>query len=114
MKANIVSIITHAPHLAAGYVTIEALPIPEHPGLITKTRRLTQAFINWSKAGLPIAPRSLRNARLAACESCEYWKPDGNLGWAECQAPGCGCSKFKVYLLTEICPHPLGSRWPRI
>lgn len=52
--------------------------------------------------------------RDAACSGCPYWNPKGNFGFGRCGAPGCGCTRFKRWLLTETCKHPKGPRWPAI
>lgn len=83
-----------------------------NPSLLTKAQRLRKELGQWLKAGAPMAPRGLRKARMAACNACELWDAQGNLGMGQCRAPGCGCTKAKTALLTSYCPHPKGSRWP--
>jgi len=83
-----------------------------------KARHLIRALARWHKEGRPVTPKPLRQSRLAVCiggqdrPPCPYWNTAGNLGFGECQAPGCGCTKFKAWLLTERCTHPEGSKWP--
>lgn len=50
-------------------------------------------------------------ARLATCNTCELWDGEARLGLGKCKAPKCGCSRFKLWLATEQCRHPSGSRW---
>jgi hypothetical protein len=100
-----------APKVMKGTVTIQ--PDTGLSRVLTKTSLLLGALRRWHKMGRPLADRTLRQTRLSACAACEYWKPAGNLGLGECTAPGCGCTKLKAWLLTEKCPHPQGSRWPK-
>ena len=91
------------------------VPVAERPTILTKARCLIVAMTHWKRAGMPMASKAVRKARLGpnGCGGCELWKPEGNFGFGECGAPGCGCSQFKAWLLTEKCPHPAGSRWPK-
>lgn len=82
----------------------------ENPSLLTKAKRLRHELGIWAKAGLPVAPKALRKARLAVCAACEYYDPAGNWGMGQCKAPGCGCSRVKAALLTSVCPK---NKWPR-
>lgn len=81
----------------------------ERPGVANKAGRLGGALVRWVRAGFGLAEKRERARRKAACETCELWRPRGNLGLGECQAPGCGCTRLKRYLPTERCP--LG-KWP--
>jgi len=47
--------------------------------------------------------------RKATCDVCEYFESSARLGLGRCNAPGCNCTKFKQWLITEKCP--LG-KWP--
>lgn len=69
---------------------------------------------SWIKAGAPVVTEAEYAARTAACEACELWDATARLGLGKCQAPGCGCTKFKRYLATEKCKHPAGARWPAL
>lgn len=51
-----------------------------------------------------LAPREEIQRRSTICDSCDMWKPKGNLGFGECSHETCGCTKFKRGLLTERCP----------
>jgi hypothetical protein len=79
-------------------------PAPEHAGLMTKARRLRAELQVWRRAGFPRAPSAVRRARLAACRTCDYYNPRGNLSLGECRAPGCGCTRLKLALATARCP----------
>jgi hypothetical protein len=50
------------------------------------------------------APKEEMQRRSTICDSCDMWKPKGNLGFGECSHETCGCTKFKRGLLTERCP----------
>ena len=76
----------------------------ENASLLTKAQRLRRELTAWAKAGMPLAPKETRQARLAVCASCEYYDPKGNLGMGACKAPGCGCSRVKAALATSKCP----------
>lgn len=52
---------------------------------------------------LRVSPE-VREARLATCRTCEFWRESGNLGLGECRQPQCGCTRFKHGLATERCP----------
>jgi hypothetical protein len=78
--------------------------------MIAQVKHLSEALKEWAKAGLPLASKPLREDRLKICAACSYWSPRGNFGLGQCTA-GCGCTKFKAYLLTETCPHPGGDKW---
>lgn len=109
--------VIHAPHLN---VPIEpdpaapqtVLPPREEASVIRKGLRLLVALHGWQRSGLKITPKPVRDLRQTACAGCGYYNPAGNFGFGECAAPGCGCTKFKIWLLSEKCPHPIGSRWP--
>jgi hypothetical protein len=78
----------------------------EEASILTKASRLRRDLTAWAKAGLPLASKALRNARLATCNACPggYFDPAGNWGLGQCKAPGCGCSKIKAALATSKCP----------
>ena len=84
-------------------------PAPVAAPLLSKAERALRALNRWRKAGYAIAPPDVRRARGAVCDACEFWRPDGNLGLGECTAPGCGCTRAKIWLAPEKCP--LG-KWP--
>jgi hypothetical protein len=115
--SKVVAVLVHAEHLrpkpkqAAKPAEIRATVRLERAPILTKLSRLRSAVASWNRSGREITPKATRQARLEACKACPYYKADGNIGLGECQAPGCGCSRLKVWLATETCPHPDGSRW---
>ena len=107
--------VTRSPHcfeLKSGqWVETEcpAQPSPERASLPQKARRLAMAAKRWAGSGFSLVGAVARLRRKRACKACDYWRPMGNLGMGECQAPGCGCTRLKRWLETERCP--LG-KWP--
>lgn len=112
--SRIIKSIIHAPHLMPQKPNLPAKnnPAPAKAPILTKVELLFRAMREWNRLGRPVASHDLRIARMSVCQACEYWNAAGNLGLGECQAPGCGCTKFKVWLLNEKCPYPGGSKWP--
>ena len=86
-----------AHRLAGG---VGALPTPA----ATKLRNLKLALRRWVGSGCALAPSRERKIRSAICSACPHWYGLGNLGLGECRAPGCGCTRAKVWLATERCP----------
>lgn len=82
----------------------EPPPVPTDAPILTKLFRLRHELTAWARAGLPLAPREQRRARLAICQQCEFYAPAGNFGLGECKAPGCGCTRLKLALATSKCP----------
>ncbi len=79
-------------------------PAPESASLMTKFGRLRKELTAWVKKGAPRASKEVRAQRLSICEACEYYKEDGNFGLGECMAPGCNCSRVKLWLGSSRCP----------
>lgn len=50
-------------------------------------------------------------ARATICDGCEHWDGAARFGLGKCNAPGCGCTKFKRWLATENCPL---KKWPKL
>ncbi len=75
--------------------------------------RFTRAIARWAAEGFPLVPPEVPAERMAACAACPNFGPEGNAGMGECRAPGCGCTKIKLWLETSKCNHPGGSTWPR-
>lgn len=93
-----------------------ALPAPQSPPLWLKAKRLRTALGIWWKATKGRGFKRLASLRVylrrrAICGACDYFKVTGNARLGECQAPGCGCTKAKLWLPTSRCPHPNGPRW---
>ena len=74
----------------------------------------TKAISHWITAGAPVVSQAQYDQRSAICGPCEYWAGEANLGLGKCKVPGCGCTKFKRWLATEVCKHPAGSKWPAL
>lgn len=89
-------------------------PRPPEPSIMEMAGNFTEAMVNWVAAGAPVISEADYDVRSAICEPCEYWSPTGNLWLGKCKAPGCGCTKLKRWLATEVCKHPQGSRWPAL
>lgn len=83
----------------------------ESASVTTKAVRLAVAAANWVAHGAKLVTSDEKKRREGICALCPYWKPDGNLGFGECGAPGCGCTKGKLWLDTSRCTHPQGPRW---
>jgi hypothetical protein len=95
-------------------VKVVPAPAPAKVSLLTKVRRLGVALKRWQAAGRPVVSRETARERAAICQGCEYWRAGGNFGLGECRAPGCGCTRLKIWLATEKCPHPAGAKWPAV
>ncbi len=109
--SQITGMVIHAPHLMVAPPVPVSIVTIERASVVTKAGRLLRALKEFNAQGRPLASKPVRRERLAACAACELYAPEGNWGWGECRAPGCGCTKFKAWLLSEKCPHPNGSRW---
>jgi hypothetical protein len=79
-------------------------PPPENASLLTKLHRVKAELKVWQAAGRPVAPKAVRKARLAFCSVCPYYQKLGNWGFGECHAPGCGCTRAKLWMATSRCP----------
>ncbi len=69
-----------------------------------KIGNLRRALRRWQQSGFKLTPSSERKTRSSICAACPHWDDAGNLGLGECRAPGCGCTRAKVWLATERCP----------
>jgi hypothetical protein len=67
------------------------------------------ALARWSAAGFPVVTPEEYGARSAICDACDHWDGAARFGAGKCNAPGCGCTRFKRWLSTEQCK--LG-KWP--
>ena len=76
----------------------------EEPSLLELAKNFTTALTRWVKAGAPVVNEEVYRERISICETCEYWKPEARMGLGKCSAPGCGCTKLKLWLKTERCP----------
>lgn len=89
------NIVIHRPDLGPAFTS-------PRPG--DKALSLLVAMRRWTHAGCPLAPGRVRKIRSAICSACHHWSGLGNIGLGECRAPGCGCTRAKVWLATEACP----------
>lgn len=67
------------------------------------------ALSRWLAAGVPVVTEPVYSARVSVCQACSLWDGKARLGLGKCNAPGCGCTRFKRWLLTERCPL---KKWP--
>ena len=74
------------------------------PKLIDQAANLTKALSKWAKSGFKVADKDTIEDRKSNCESCEFWKHNGNMGLGKCNHAECGCTKVKWWLATEKCP----------
>lgn len=86
---------------------------PETATVAQKAVRFARAIAHWAKAGFPLVSKEIREERMATCQACPYYLPEGNAGLGQCTAPGCGCTSAKLWLETSQCKHPGGSKWKR-
>lgn len=77
---------------------------PQPTSAAQKLRNLKTAMKRWQASGFEMAPGRERKIRSAICSVCPHWNGLGNFGLGECKAPGCGCTRAKVWLATEACP----------
>lgn len=79
-------------------------PLPPPPTVGEMARNFAGAIARWTQAGFPTVSREEYQMRAATCDRCEFWNPQARAGLGKCSAPGCGCSRMKVWLSTERCP----------
>ena len=81
------------------------LPVQEYPALATQARNLWRDIKAFVASGGKLAPKALRKARVAVCESCEHWDAQQR------RCTQCGCKgDAKVYSLVAKCPL---DKWPQ-
>lgn len=97
-------LIVHDKSLAPRALPAQPAATVPSPGVLTKGRRLMMAFRRWNREGRKLSTRDVRRQRKTICDACPYWNAKGNLGLGECRAPGCGCTRAKVWLASETCP----------
>ena len=75
------------------------------PGALRKVANFLPALAAHVLDGLAEVPDAARDARLAACATCDYWRPD----WT-CSHVECGCDLLvKAKWRTQHCPL---KKWP--
>lgn len=87
------------------------VPPLEEPSPIELAKNVAVAGARWAAAGFRLVSDEVYRARTAVCETCPLWDGSARFGLGKCNAPGCGCTKFKRWLATEQCKHPEGTRW---
>ena len=116
MRAIVGTPIVHRPDLdippprppQATNISPPPLP-PEPPTLIEMVANFSGAMARWAAAGFPTVDAAELEQRLNTCRACENWGMV--LGFGRCKV--CGCFGLKLWLKTERCRHPKGSRWPQ-
>ena len=96
-------LIVHRPDLHDPVESTTPVVAVVSPGA-TKIRNLRVALRRWRGSGFAMTPGRERRIRSAICAVCPHWHGLGNLGLGECRAPGCGCTRAKIWLATEACP----------
>jgi hypothetical protein len=85
--------------------------LPVEPTAAELAANFTSAMERWASAGFKTVSREEYDARSRACEPCDYWDGAARFGLGKCNAPGCGCTKFKRWLATEKCTL---NKWPTL
>lgn len=115
-------VIVHAPHLAPKRRVESAAPAPVARPEPPYEPTLAELAANFGAAMARVVASAAAGGRVKVteeeyrarsrqCDHCEFWDPAW-FGIGRCRAPGCGCTRLKRYLATEVCKHPAGSRWP--
>ena len=87
-----------------------AKPEPlQEPSLAELAQNFSTATARWAIAGFPVVTPEVYQERSRACEACDLWDGSARLGLGKCNAPGCGCTRFKRWLATERC---VKGKWP--
>lgn len=74
----------------------------EHHTYKDMANNLTNALVEWQKAGRPVVTSEQWNKRLTICRGCEFWSEIMKTKIAKCKK--CGCSSGKLLLATSRCP----------
>lgn len=96
--------------LASGRVVGDAVEIDDdtHAALVRKYRptllamglNLAESMAAWTRAGFPLTPQAVYDARRVTCAACPHYDSDA---WIH-HCSRCGCSGVKLHLMTEKCP----------
>lgn len=81
------------------------------PSITELSTNFAGAMLRWTKAGFKTSNLPTYKIRYAACLCCDYWDGSARMGLGKCNAPGCGCTKIKLWLASEKCP--IG-KWPSL
>jgi hypothetical protein len=76
----------------------------EGPSTFEMAVNLSSAMRRWAASGLKTVSEQEYEARSAVCSACAFWDASARMGLGKCNAPGCGCTKLKLWLATEKCP----------
>lgn len=82
---------------------------PGEPTTLELAANFAGAMARWGAAGFATVSADTYAERAAICDACEHWDGSARAGLGKCNAPGCGCTRFKRWLATERCQ--LG-KWP--
>lgn len=74
------------------------------PSLRELAQNFSIAIARWASAGFPVVDEDTYRRRADICAQCMYWDDTARAGIGRCNAPGCGCTRFKRWLATERCP----------
>jgi hypothetical protein len=83
----------------------------EPPTFADRVRSFSRAVTGFSQGGVGVAAPEVIAEREAACHACELYRGDRGLGFVSCGK--CGCTSIKLWIPSEVCPHPAGSRWTK-
>jgi hypothetical protein len=84
---------------------------PADPSPLELAANFIKAMSKWTLALFPIVSEAQYRQRMSVCAACDFWNADARGGLGKCSHPKCGCSKFKGWLATEMCPI---NKWPKL
>lgn len=87
--------------------TIIANQKPAHIAPPTKLEMATNfagSMVRFAIHGFKTVSEEQYKARLAICGKCNFWDDSARFGLGKCNAPGCGCSRYKMLIAGEKCP----------
>lgn len=82
------------------YEIYTALVRKYRPTLLQMGLNLAESMTAWTRAGFPITPQAVYDARRVTCAACPHYDADAYVH--SCAL--CGCSGVKLHLQTEKCP----------
>jgi len=98
----------HHAQIRASFAMIPMQPDP--PTAVELATNFAGAMARWAAAGFKTVDKETLDKRTEVCESCEFWDGAARLGAGLCRSPGCGCTSFKRWLVSENCPL---NKWPK-
>lgn len=75
---------------------------PQRPTLLEMASNFKEATGEWARSGFPIVEEKEYDRRHKVCSGCDQWDSNAFGGVGRCHA--CGCTGFKLYLATSVCP----------